>query len=103
MTATRGLLALLALSSGPKHGYEISSWIEARSGGFYSLSFGALYPLLHRLEKDGLIAGAWEAAGDARKRKVYALTPAGQAALADERARYEAGAEAMALLLGARS
>ena len=58
--SSRGtFLALLALQDGPKHGYEISTWIEARSRGFFSLSFGALYPILHRLEKEGLVEGAW--------------------------------------------
>lgn len=93
------LLTLLALQEGPKHGYEVSTWIAERSRGFFTLSFGALYPILHRLEQAGLISGAWSTGAESRPKKVYALTPAGQAALAAERERYEQGAQAMALLL----
>ena len=99
--SSRGtFLALLALQDGPKHGYEVSTWIEARSRGFFTLSFGALYPILHKLEKEGLVTGAWEDAGEARRRKVYALTPAGQEAVAGERDRHAAQMAAFALLLG---
>jgi DNA-binding PadR family transcriptional regulator len=96
-------LALLALEEGPKHGYEISSWVAERSAGFFSLSFGALYPLLHKLERDGLARGAWDESGGARPRKVYSLTAKGKKALAGERASYEEHASAFARLLGSKS
>ncbi|MBK7865095.1 MAG: helix-turn-helix transcriptional regulator [Archangiaceae bacterium] len=93
-------LALLALAEGPKHGYEISSWVSAKSAGFFTLSFGALYPILHKLEQDGLARGSWDNSGGARARKVYALTAKGKKALADERSSYRELALAFDRLLG---
>ncbi|HET6923580.1 MAG TPA: PadR family transcriptional regulator [Anaeromyxobacteraceae bacterium] len=93
-------LVLLALRGGPKHGYEIAAHLRERSGGVFTLSFGALYPILHRLEKDGLLAGSWQDVGPAKRKKVYALTRQGEAALGAERARYLALAGALSKLLG---
>jgi PadR family transcriptional regulator, regulatory protein PadR len=92
-------LTLLALEDGAKHGYEVSTYVKERSGGFFSLSFGALYPILHRLEKEGLVKGSWEELGPAKARKVYGLTRQGRAALAVERERHEEHAAALARLL----
>jgi PadR family transcriptional regulator, regulatory protein PadR len=102
-TPSRGtFLVLLALRSGPKHGYEIASHLAERSRGFFTLSFGALYPILHRLEKGGLVSARWEAVGakGAKQRKVYALTAKGRKALVAERASFEAVAGAFARLIG---
>lgn len=93
-------LVLLALRDGPKHGYEIASHLKESSGGVFGLSFGALYPILHRLEKEGLVAGAWQEIGPAKRKKVYALTRPGEAALSAEKARYLAFAGALSRLLG---
>jgi PadR family transcriptional regulator PadR len=88
---TRGrFMVLLALAHGPKHGYEVARYLEESTGGYFSLSFGALYPVLHRLEKDKLVSASWQDAGASRKKKVYALTPRGHAALREERDDYEA-------------
>ena len=64
-------LALLALKDGPKHGYEIAAFIKTKSEGFFSLSFGALYPILHKLEKDQLARASWEEVGGTKQKKVY--------------------------------
>jgi DNA-binding PadR family transcriptional regulator len=93
-------LVLLALRGGPKHGYEIAAHLRERSGGIFTLSFGALYPILHRLEKDGLVSGSWQDVGPAKRKKVYALTRQGEAALGAEKARYLAFAGALSKLLG---
>jgi PadR family transcriptional regulator PadR len=97
-------LVLLALRRGAKHGYEIASWIEESSQGFFTLSFGALYPVLHRLEKQGLLAAEWQAVAEAgvKRKKVYALTAAGRKALDAERAHYEAWTGAFARLMEQR-
>lgn len=100
---TRGtFLALLALKDGPKHGYEVASHLKEKSEGFFSLSFGALYPLLHKLETDGLIEGTWEDLG-AKRRKVYALTSKGKKALQRERDQHQAYVEAFSKLLGGKA
>lgn len=93
-------LVLAALRQGAKHGYEIATHLRERSGGVFTLSFGALYPILHRLEKDGLVSGTWEDVGPAKRKKVYALTRKGETALGAEKARYLAFAGALSKLLG---
>ncbi len=93
-------LVLLALRGGPKHGYEIAAHLRERSGGVFTLSFGALYPILHRLEKDGLVSGSWQDIGPAKRKKVYTLTRRGEAALGTEKARYLLFAGALSKLLG---
>ena len=93
-------LVLLALSHGPKHGYEIARHLEERTNGFFTISYGALYPVLHKLEKDELVTGDWQEGGQTKRRKVYRLTRAGKAALAAERDRYQAFAGAFGRLIG---
>lgn len=82
-------LVLLSLKDGPKHGYEIASHIKDKGEGFFSISFGSLYPVLHKLEKDSLIKGAWEEIGDAKNKKVYALTSKGRKTLENEVTQYQ--------------
>jgi PadR family transcriptional regulator, regulatory protein PadR len=104
-TRTRAdFLVLLALQTGPKHGYQIATWLEQRSGGYFTLSFGALYPVLHRLKKEGLLSAEWQAVGEAglKRKKVYSLTARGRRGLESERARFEALSGAFARLLAAK-
>lgn len=77
------ILILHELDRRPAHGYQIALVIEERSGGFFPFSHGTLYPILHRLEKDGLIAGRWSDPAEGRPRKEYALTEAGRTQLSD--------------------
>ena len=72
------LLLLSALRRRPMHGYQVALEIEKRSDGYFSFNHGTLYPILHQLEKDGLIAGRWSDPGEGRPRKEYALTEAGR-------------------------
>lgn len=94
-------LVLLALRTGAKHGYEIARHLDERSRGFFSISFGALYPILHKLEHEGLVSARWESVGESgsKQRKTYALTARGRRALAAERESFEASATAFARLL----
>jgi len=72
------LLILSTLAGGEKHGYQIAVEIEERSGGFFRFNHGTLYPILHKLEQEGLIQGAWKEERSKRKRKRYALTSEGR-------------------------
>jgi len=84
------LVLLSVLSEGPQYGYAIIKQVAGRSDDRIRLSPGVLYPLLARLERQGLIAGRWDqvkadrADPDApgRKRKWYRLTPKGTRRLA---------------------
>ena len=80
-------LLLTALAGGPRHGYQLVLDIESRSAGRFRFNHGTLYPILHKLEKDGLIRGDWDSSGGGRKRKCYTLTDAGGAHAEELRAR----------------
>jgi DNA-binding PadR family transcriptional regulator len=71
-------LILGSLRGGPRHGYQLALEIEERSKGMFSFNHGTLYPILHRLEKTGLISGSWSQDGGGRRRKSYELTRKGE-------------------------
>lgn len=81
------LLVLHLLYERPSYGWELCERLRARSEDTLSFEDGAVYPLLHALERDGLAEGYWESATDddaARKgprRRYYRLTPKGLEAL----------------------
>src|SRR5579872_2073601 len=75
------LLVLSLLDDKPRHGYDISKLIEVRSGGALTFHVTSLYPLLHRLETEGLIDGKWVEKSEQRRRRYYSLTPEGRRAL----------------------
>jgi len=72
------LLLLATLRDGPAHGYALARTIERRTANALKLREGTLYPALHALERDDLIASAWETPAGGRERKVYRLTPSGE-------------------------
>ena len=87
---TRGIHELLVLGilrDGARHGYQIVLDLQERSGGLFQFKHGTLYPILHRLESDGRIAGTWTEGR--RPRKVYRLTAVGRRWLESERRRCE--------------
>ena len=81
---SRGHLELLLLGTlaavGPAHGYAVIAALRDRTDSAFDLPEGTVYPALHRLERDGLVASEWST-GAARRRRVYRLTKAGLAAL----------------------
>ncbi|CAB1129817.1 Putative DNA-binding protein YwzG [Candidatus Hydrogenisulfobacillus filiaventi] len=79
------LLVLRALEEEPRHGYGIARWVEGRSGGELSFKEGTLYPVLHQLERQGLVAGRWTTSPGGRRVREYALTDNGRRALEQER------------------
>ena len=82
------LLVLSALREEPRHGYQIAVDVEADSNGLFRFRHGTLYPILHRLESQGLIRGSWSSGGGRRK-KVYAITAAGRRHLSGGTTRVE--------------
>src|SRR5215467_10919544 len=83
------LLILSLVEARPRHGYEISKLIEARSGGSLKFNVASLYPLLYRLEKRGWIKGRWVEKAGERRRRYYRLTRAGKKILAAQRDGWE--------------
>ena len=72
------LLILSILDGQRKHGYQIALDLEQESDGFFKFNHGTLYPILHKLEKGGIIRGVWKQEGPKRKRKYYTLTARGK-------------------------
>jgi PadR family transcriptional regulator, regulatory protein PadR len=81
MRGTLDLLILKAVSWGPRHGYAIADWIEEATGATLLIGEGTLYPALHRLERQGLIAAEWGVSENNRNAKYYRLARPGRARL----------------------
>jgi PadR family transcriptional regulator PadR len=93
------LLVLHFLGDGPSYGGQLMEKVETLSRGLIGVNPNTMYPLLRRLEADGLVAGEWEHP-ERRSRRFYRLTEAGAA----ERDRLAAGVgprlDAMVAALG---
>jgi PadR family transcriptional regulator, regulatory protein PadR len=98
---TLDILVLRALTWGPMHGFEITSWLEERSGGQLEVDDSALYQALNRMEGKGLIAAEWAVTENNRRARYYHVTPAGQAHLDAETARWLRYAETVGGILTA--
>jgi PadR family transcriptional regulator PadR len=95
-------LLLAVLESGPQHGYAVIEALRARSAGALDLPTGTVYPALHRLERARLITSEWHTVGG-RRRRAYRLTPAGHAALGEQRAVWDQFSTAVTALLARRA
>jgi DNA-binding PadR family transcriptional regulator len=80
------LLSILAESE--SYGYEIIKRVRELSGGEIEWSDGMLYPVLHRLEREGLIESEWKESPAGRDRKYYSLKSEGRKALKTERQQW---------------
>ena len=83
----------------PVHGVGIADEIHRLSQAQLHLEEGALYPALHRLEKQGLIKGEWRISDKQRRARFYILTAAGQRELEQELADWLSHTEAVRLVL----
>ena len=88
-------IVLAILAEGDSYGYAILQRVREASGGRMEWTDGMLYPVLHRLERQGLIEARWEQADTGRKRKYYRVTSQGRVQLAEERRQWQAVTEAM--------
>jgi PadR family transcriptional regulator len=100
LQGTLDMLVLRTLLFGPAHGHTIARAIEATSGDVLQVEHGSLYPALHRLENQGLLASFWGTSENNRKAKYYRLTPAGRKRLRTERSRWEQLVEGITRVLG---
>ena len=89
------LLILSLLHARPRHGYDISKLIAAKSDGQLTFHVASLYPLLYRLEERGWIAGKWVEQAGQRRRRYYRLTAEGKRVLAKQRTTWRAFVEAV--------
>lgn len=101
LPGTLELLILKAVSLGPKHGYRILLRIQEMSRGALSITQGALYPALYRLEEQGLVATEWGTSENNRRAKFYRLTRAGERRLHQETEGWKRLSSGVSLVLQA--
>lgn len=76
------------LKQGNSYGYLIIKKIKELSGGQMEYSDGMLYPVLHRMEKEGLILSKWTMHNEKRPRKYYEITEKGKLELVTEKEQW---------------
>ncbi len=100
LQGTLDILVLKALILAPAHGHTIAHAIEKSSEEVLQVEHGSLYPALHRLEDQGLIASFWGTSENNRKAKYYRITPEGRNHLTQQRSRWETLVQAVTRVLG---
>jgi PadR family transcriptional regulator PadR len=95
-------LILSLLSEGESYGYALIQRVREMSGDRIRWTDGMLYPVLHRLERQGRIKSRWKTAETGRKRKYYAIQKKGRAALAEAQEQWRLVDQTLNLLWGAQ-
>jgi PadR family transcriptional regulator, regulatory protein PadR len=86
LRGTLDLLILKSLALEPLHGVGVCRRITQITRGAFQVSFGSLFPALHRMEEKGWVEAEWRASENNRRAKYYRLTSSGRAQLrAEER------------------
>lgn len=93
------LIILTVVAGQPSHGYAIICAVRERSAGVFNLPEGTVYPVLHRLDETGMLRSHWVAVAG-RRRRVYEITAAGRAALAERRRAWQVFSWGVRSLLG---
>jgi len=89
LQGTLDLLILKILALEPQHGWAIAQRIRQMSGDVLQVGQSALYPALHKLERQGWIKSKWDVSDTNRRAKYYALTRSGRKAVTAEAANWE--------------
>jgi PadR family transcriptional regulator, regulatory protein PadR len=82
-------LVLAILAEGDSYGYAIIKRVNELSRGQLEWTDGMLYPVLHRLERQGYVAAKWGESDNGRKRKYYRITKDGRAQLAAQQRQWQ--------------
>ena len=101
LQGTLDLLILKTLALGPLHGWGIAQRLQQVSDAVLQVNQGSLYPALHRLEQQGLLAATWGSSDNNRQAKFYALTGAGRRQLDAETEHWTRMSTAIARVLAA--
>ncbi len=102
LQGTLDMLVLKSLLSGPRHGYDITRWIQLTSQDVLAVEDGSLYPALHRIERRGWITSEWGVSDSNRRAKFYRLSRTGQTQLTREIASWQTLVQGIALILNAQ-
>jgi transcriptional regulator len=95
------LLVLQTLAWGPSHGFAVSKWVAAQTGGALVVEDAALYQALHRLERKEMVEAEWGISDTGRRVRLYTLTKAGLAYLSSQRTYWRRFTAAITGLLDA--
>ena len=93
-------LVLAILAEGESYGYALLKRIRELSDGELEWTDGMLYPLLHRLHRGGLVTTEWQSPPEGRRRRYYAITEDGHAALAEHKRQWVTVTRALGGLWG---
>jgi DNA-binding PadR family transcriptional regulator len=91
-------MILSILLNGENYGYQIIQSVKRISAGQLEWSDGMLYPVLHRLEKDGFIRSMWIISEEGRRRKYYSITDLGRKELEADIVQWKSVHEALSKL-----
>jgi PadR family transcriptional regulator, regulatory protein PadR len=89
IAASATTLVLAILAEGESYGYAIIKRVAELSGGHLQWTDGMLYPVLHRLERNGHVSAKWAESENGRRRRYYRITKDGRAQLADQRQQWQ--------------
>lgn len=101
LQGTLDMLILKSLLQGPRHGYDIVTWIQTVSHDVLGVEEGSLYPALHRMEQREWIVAEWGKSKSNRRAKFYQLTRLGKAQLTREVHEWEQLVRGITLVLNA--
>jgi len=99
-SATPLVLALLA--DGDTYGYALLKRVREVSDGELEWTDGMLYPLLHRLHRLGFVTTEWQTPPEGRRRRYYAISDEGRAALAEHKRQWVTVTRALGQVCGGR-
>lgn len=102
LKGTLDVLVLRALATEPMHGYEVTRWLERRSGQRLELEDAAVYQALYRLERRDLVEAEWGVTAEGRRARYYDLTRAGRRELAEQTSHWLRYAETVTDILTTR-
>jgi len=91
-------IVLAILMQGDDYGYSIIQHVRKASGGEIEWSEGMLYPVLHRLENEGLVRSSWQKTDAGRRRKYYRISASGKRSLAVHRKQWQSVHETLTQL-----
>lgn len=97
---TTVIMILSLIEKHPMYGYEMILEIEKESGGIFTFKEGTLYPILHSLESEALIASYWVGEEGSRRRKYYRITERGKKQLVSKRSEWASFSYAVNKVIG---
>lgn len=83
------ILVLGLLQQEPRHGYALCQALAGTGGGRLELGEGTIYPLLHRLERQGHIQAEWKSGETGKPRKVYSITATGRGLIQEHQSDWQ--------------